>query len=619
MNNSFADIFSSSHYITSFSKEEALSLILNNLEDSFLLIDKNLNIIITSERTKEKTYSFLGKKLTPGMSVLELAPPERHPFLRKLYEEVFKGLEKKTETQVAHNTYTQYFEHHFKPARNEKNEIIGAVVSTRDIIENKSAQTALKESEERWRFALEGSKQGVWDWNIQTGEVFYSDSYKRMYGFKDDELKDRIEEWKERVHPDDVKKINAALQDHLSSKEPYYESTYRIQTKNEGYIWVMARGMLSRDENGLPVRMIGTHTNITNQLTIEEELRKSNERFLFVSKATSDAIYDWNLQTNELYWGDGIQTLFGYKSKQVPLIVWENLIFKDDQTRIHESLQKALSNPDVKFWKEEYRFAKADGNFSYVLDRGFIIRNEDGMAVRMIGSMQDVSERKNLEQELLKNELERQKAINQATVETQEQERSEIGKELHDNVNQVLTTTKLYLDLAVSNPELKDELIKKSTKNILSVINEIRQLSRSLMDPSIGDLGLIDSIHDLVENINLTRKLHVRLVPDKKVELLLSKTHKLTIFRIIQEALNNAIRHAKATSVVISFKTTEKMVEVIIQDDGIGFDVKLAKKGAGLKNIQNRIYLINGTYIIESAPEKGCKIIINFPVPTNEH
>src|SRR5690606_21033921 len=103
------------------------------------------------------------------------------------------------------------------------------------------------------------------------------------------------------------------------------------------------------------------------------------------------------------------------------------------------------------------------------------------------------TERKRLEQELLQNELEKQKAINQATVDTQEAERSEIGKELHDNVNQVLTTTKLYLDLAMSSPELKDELIIKSNKNIINVINEIRQLSRSLMDPSIGDLGLIDS------------------------------------------------------------------------------------------------------------------------------
>jgi signal transduction histidine kinase len=181
-------------------------------------------------------------------------------------------------------------------------------------------------------------------------------------------------------------------------------------------------------------------------------------------------------------------------------------------------------------------------------------------------------------------------------------------------VNQVLTTTKLYLDLALSNPELKDELIQKSTKNIINVINEIRQLSRSLMDPSIGDLGLIDSIHDLTENINLTRKLHVSLDVGEEIEDLLDKNQKLTIYRIIQEALNNAIKHAQATSVLIRILHNASSAEVIIEDDGVGFNVKTVKKGAGLKNMQNRIYLINGEHIIESTPNQGSKIIIKFPI-----
>jgi signal transduction histidine kinase len=265
----------------------------------------------------------------------------------------------------------------------------------------------------------------------------------------------------------------------------------------------------------------------------------------------------------------------------------------------------------------EYRFLRDDGTYSDVYDRGMIIRNTLGKPVRMIGAAQDITDRKRLEKELLQNELERQKAINQATVDTQEQERSEIGKELHDNVNQVLTTTKLYLDLALSNPELKEELILKSSKNIINIINEIRQLSRSLMDPSIGDLGLLDSINDLIENINLTRKLHVKLAAEKKLELLLDKNQKLTVFRIIQEALNNAIKHAKASTVNIQLGHSGGLAQILIQDDGIGFHPDLVKKGVGLKNIQNRIYLINGVQTISSAPGKGCKLIINFPIQNN--
>lgn len=289
-------------------------------------------------------------------------------------------------------------------------------------------------------------------------------------------------------------------------------------------------------------------------------------------------------------------------------------IHPEDRLRAEEIMGYILLGTDQDTFELEYRFRKDDDTYCYVYDRGVIIRNAQGNPTRMIGAAQDVTERKRLEQELLQNELERQKAINQATVDTQEQERSEIGKELHDNVNQVLTTTKLYLDLAATNHELKDELIRKSNLNILSVINEIRQLSRSLMDPSIGDLGLIDTIQDLIENINLTRKIHVQLNADRKAEKLLDKKQKLTVFRIIQETLNNVIRHAQAKSASIHFKILKSNMELTIEDDGIGFHPASVKKGAGLKNIQNRIYLVNGTQTIHSAPGKGCKITIKFPI-----
>jgi PAS domain S-box-containing protein len=349
------------------------------------------------------------------------------------------------------------------------------------------------------------------------------------------------------------------------------------------------------------------------------EIKNANERFDIMMKATHDLIRDWNLESNTVYRDEaGLKQVYGVNANAEieNIFKWVERIHPDDRSRVEMVMNEIMKATDRDTFDVEYRFLRDDGTYAFVYDRGKIIRNNEGKPVRMIGAVQNITERKRLENELLQNELERQKAINQATVETQEQERSEIGKELHDNVNQVLTTTKLYLDLAMSNAELKDQLIEKSTKNIISVINEIRQLSRSLMDPSIGDLGLIDSIHDLIENINLTRKLHVSLVSDRKIETLLDKNQKLAVFRIIQEALNNAIKHAKATTVAIKFKRTKNKLEIIIQDDGIGFIPGQVKKGAGLKNIQNRIYLINGTHSLQSEPGKGCKLVINFPFNT---
>jgi signal transduction histidine kinase len=255
---------------------------------------------------------------------------------------------------------------------------------------------------------------------------------------------------------------------------------------------------------------------------------------------------------------------------------------------------------------------KASGDIAHIYNRGYILRDNNGNPVRMIGAMQDITERKRLEEQLLQKELDRQRQISKATIDTQERERAEIGRELHDNVNQVLTTTKLYLDLALSNTELKDSLLEKSEKNILYVIDEIRQLSRSLMNPSLGDLGLIASINDLLENIRATRKLAVLFTADKTIEDSLPDNLDLTIYRIIQEALNNTVKHANATTASVSIIKREQQLELTIHDNGIGFDPERVKPGSGLKNIENRVYLSNGSLHIRSAPGAGCTLTIQF-------
>jgi len=136
------------------------------------------------------------------------------------------------------------------------------------------------------------------------------------------------------------------------------------------------------------------------------------------------------------------------------------------------------------------------------------------------------------------------------------------------------------------------------------------------MNPSLGDLGLVDSINDLIENINLTRKLHVVLTAFEDLEEQLDEHQKLTIFRIVQEALNNAMKHAKATSVQLALSKENFTVILNITDDGIGFDPISVKKGSGLKNIQNRVYLSNGTISLDSKRGQGCKIEIKLPINT---
>ncbi len=731
-----------------FSKEEAFDLILNNIDDSHLLLDKDFKIIAFNKAAAIGVLLYYKKEIYPGCNLLNLSHPDRRVVLKTIFAEVLQGTSHKTETNfILSDGSKVYHENLFAPAFDSNGIIVGIIARSTNITEKKKTEILVQESEERLRFALEATNQGAWDWNMQTDEVVYSTSYKKMYGFTDNDLKNHLGEWESRVHPDDKQKVQAAVTEHTESGNSYYESTYRLQAKNGEYKWIMARGkLIGKNGEGKPLRMIGTHTDITEIIETQEKLNTVADRFAYAAKATGQALWEWNVVTGEAFFSTSFTEIFGWETDDNRYFEqWHHYIHPDDQKKTVKGYYDTIENPEAKTWEAEYRFQKADGTYvivcdtayilrdeigkavkvigatqdisskkkieeelqksnerynimlkatnellwerdiktnnvyrtkdgikrvygindeasiatteqwvqrihpedvdnvnkvfadvlqgshmetfeleyrfltddntyAYIYSRGILLSNEEGKPVRMIGAEQDISKRKRLENELLEKELENKKAINQATVDSQEQERGEIGKELHDNVNQVLTTTKLYLELALDNEDLGKDLIKKSSKKITTVINEIRQLSRSLMDPSLGDLGIVDSINDLIENINLARKIQISVQIAEEMESLLNKAQKLTIFRIIQESLNNVINHASAKFVTIQISHQKGLAQLIVADDGIGFFQESVKKGAGLKNITNRVYLIDGTFFIDSVPGKGCRIKISFPV-----
>ena len=194
MKNRSADNLASDTPEILFSREEALNTILNNLQEILILIDKQLRIVYTNEETRENVRKNYGITIDKNTSVLALVAPERHRYMRNLYKDVFAGIERETIVELQKDGKPAIFETKFKPARNCNGEIIGAILVSKDVTELKKAENTLREAEERWRFALEGGNQAVWDWNVQTGDIFFSDSYKKLYGYGASDLRGKIEE-----------------------------------------------------------------------------------------------------------------------------------------------------------------------------------------------------------------------------------------------------------------------------------------------------------------------------------------------------------------------------------------------------------------------------------------
>ncbi|WP_242042791.1 MULTISPECIES: GAF domain-containing protein [Anabaena] len=162
----------------------------------------------------------------------------------------------------------------------------GLSVYFQDISERRYTAAALRESEERWQLALIGNNDGIWDWNIKTDEVFFSSRWKQMLGYEDDEITNHIDEWSKRVHPDDIDWVMQAVQDHLAKKTSHYVTEHRVLCKDGSYKWILDRGQALWDEAGNALRMVGSHTDITERKQTEEELKKQNLRSQLFAEIT---------------------------------------------------------------------------------------------------------------------------------------------------------------------------------------------------------------------------------------------------------------------------------------------------------------------------------------------
>jgi two-component system, NarL family, sensor histidine kinase UhpB len=350
--------------------------------------------------------------------------------------------------------------------------------------------------------------------------------------------------------------------------------------------------------------------------TIDKANREQEEalrRYNMLGMATNDAVWDLNLKTGECYTNRTLQEIFGYTADELMdnNTWWTNNLHPDDKQRVISTIDAKLRGGGT-VWQDEYRFRCKDGSFKTVFDRGFIMRDKHGVPYRLIGAMQDVTEQRQLQQQLIEEQMRHKNELTQGVINAQEAERKKLGEELHDNINQLLGVVKLYIDHAQTDPSIKHEMLQKSSEYLLQVIQEIRKLSKSLIPPTLNDIGLLESIQDIASTIEQTRNIKVDVDCDHFSEHRLTMHKQLMIYRIIQEQLNNVVKHSNADHVTIHLSNPDRVVSLVVQDNGKGFNLQKNKGGSGLNNIRNRLEAFNGTMQIDSAPGKGCTLAVAF-------
>jgi PAS domain S-box-containing protein len=356
----------------------------------------------------------------------------------------------------------------------------------------------------------------------------------------------------------------------------------------------------------------GIAVDITEKHKTEKKLLEANERLLLLSRATSDAIWEWDMQTGYIFRNDTLMEMVGYHAENSKgLSWWLRRIHPEDRNRVADTI-KVATDHSRHSWEDQYRFKCADGEYKHIQDRGYIVY-ENGLPVRMIGSLQDISELRALEDKLVNEKLNLQKELSETVIRVQEKERTRIGHELHDNVNQILSTTKLLVEMLNPSSNEEKKIREKTVEYILMAIDEIRKLSKELVVPQLRKNSLVESIEAMISDIEFSGSVKIKFTHDFENGLLTSGK-KVTLFRILQEQLKNILKHSRAGQVAIFLQCKAGHVHLIIRDDGIGFDPKQASRGIGLSNIHERTLFYNGTVEVQTAPQQGCTLTVKIPI-----
>jgi|GEM_PF-1565741 len=297
----------------------------------------------------------------------------------------------------SNNPETRYFECENFPLLSDSREIEHIVFSAKDVTEKERAVRQLKSDGKKLLAAQNIAKIGYWKVDILKNKCFWSDEVYKIIGLNKEDVKLSFELFMNSIHPDD-KEAFSTVRSAAYTGEMEMNIEFRIIRPDGIEKWVHEIGKLVKNENGEPVAFEGTVQDITTAKLLKLSLEESNLRYHYASKATFDAIYDWDFITDKCYWGEGFIRDFGYDSEILSDdYFWEKHIHPEDYERVVNEINQA-KNGTVSNWLNEYRFQKTDGSYAYVLDRSIIIRDKNGKATRMIGAVQDITEKKNLQQ-----------------------------------------------------------------------------------------------------------------------------------------------------------------------------------------------------------------------------
>ncbi|BAY14884.1 multi-sensor signal transduction histidine kinase [Anabaenopsis circularis NIES-21] len=372
-------------------------------------------------------------------------------------------------------------------------------------LRQQNQQAQLREAQ--IKIALEAARLGTWDWDISTNQVTWSDNKEMLFGLKPGSFDDQYETFLNCIHPQDRHFVNISIMQAVQT-DTEYDVEFRIVLPDLSIRWLVSKGVVFRNAAGAAVRMSGIVIDITKRKQAEAELRQSEERFQIISHATNDVIWDWDLLTNQVWWNQGVQTLFGYSLSQLnaDLSWWYERIHPEDQKRIETDMWDAM-NRGQQFWSNEYRFRCYDNSYADILDRAYIIYDQTGSPVRMIGAMMDITERKRVQAQLQWQNLRSQLFADITLKIRQSLQIDEILQTSVTEVQKLLHTDRVLILQLRSNGKVI--ILKEAVVSGLATAADLEIINQTTFDPMClakyaqGTIKVISNVDQEQANISI--------------------------------------------------------------------------------------------------------------------
>jgi PAS domain S-box-containing protein len=473
----------------------------------------------------------------------------------------------------------------------------------------KKTQRALSLVNEQLRLAMDASKAVGWHLDLKTRDNTWFGDLENMFGLPSDIFSTEMGEFFRYVHPGDRQLVSDGLDHARTHREPH-AAEFRVIRRDGVVRWIASRGKFEYAADGKATRMMGMAVDVTDRKLADEKIRESEQRFRLVANTAPVMIWTSGVDKLCTYFNQPWLDFTGRSLEQELGNGWSEGVHAEDLDRCLRTYVDCFDARES--FEMEYRLRRHDGEYRWVVDLGVPRFNPDGSFAGYIGSCIDVTERKLAEEAL--------STVSRRLIEAHEEERVWVARELHDDVNQRLALIAVNLDV------LKRELPQSATEAWLR-LSEVRQqikdlgidvqaLSHRLHSSKLKYLGLTAAVTAFCREFSERKSVQIDLQCDS-VPRTVPDEVSLCLFRVLQEALQNASKYSGSQHYQVSVKYTGNELSLTVSDSGVGFNPHLAMQGRGLgiTSMRERLKLVDGELSIESGSPQGALVRARVPLP----